>query len=111
MHFYPVSAQPSVPVSHNPELSKRLILANGIVPKMTNFSTVRIAAGQSVVSHSHRDMYEIFWVSEGVAEALVTSRQLILSVGDCLVVEPGEEHQIKNPGAADLVLAYFGIAI
>lgn len=111
MHFYPASAQLSVPVSHNPELSKNLILASGVVPRLTNFSTVRIAPGQSVAPHSHRDMYEIFWVSEGAAEALIASRQLTLSTGDCLVVEPGEEHQIKNSGAQDLIFVYFGIAV
>lgn len=111
MHFYPAAAQRSVPVSHNPELNKNLILAGGVVPKLTNFSTVRIAPGMSVAPHSHRDMYEVFWVNEGSAEALVASRQLALATGDCLVVEPGEDHQIKNCGAQDLVFVYFGIAV
>jgi quercetin dioxygenase-like cupin family protein len=111
LHFYPAAEQLSVPVSHNPELSKNLILANGVVPKLTNFSTVRIAPGKSVAPHSHRDMYEIFWVSEGAANALVASRLLVLTAGDCLVVEPGEDHQIKNCGAQDLVFVYFGIAV
>jgi quercetin dioxygenase-like cupin family protein len=97
-------------VSHNPEITKRVMLRNGDVPRLTNFSQSRFAPGQSAVAHSHADMYEVFFVEAGRGVISVDGAEHALEPGRCVMVEPGEVHELRNDGADELVLTYFGIA-
>lgn len=103
---------PETGVSHNPEIRKRVLVSNGEVPKLTNFSQSVFAPGQVCHAHTHPDMYEIYLVSAGEGSITVDGEVVRLGVGDCLVVEPGEEHAMSNPSEQlDLHLTYFGIEL
>ncbi len=102
---------PEEGVSHNPEIRKRVLLRRGQVPHLTNFTRSVLLPAQTANAHIHPDMYEIFLVQSGTALVRINDHTHQLSAGDCLTIEPGEQHEITNTGATELVLLYFGIEI
>jgi mannose-6-phosphate isomerase-like protein (cupin superfamily) len=100
---------PAEPVSHNPEITKQVMLRRGDLPHLTNFSRSRLLAGQTAGAHAHASMHEVFFVESGAGTMRVDAREVRLKAGVCVAVEPGESHEIRNTGAAELVLIYFGI--
>ncbi len=96
-------------VSHNPEILKQVLVRNGEVPHLTNFSKSTLIPGQVSETHSHPDMYEIFLVESGSGEIHINSKPLPIRTGTCLVVSPGEAHRISNNSSVPLALIYFGI--
>lgn len=97
------------PVSHNAAIRKKVMLAPGEVPHLTNFSQAVFTPGQVATAHSHADMYEIFFVSEGSGTMVVNNSVLPLRPGTCILVEPGDSHEVANTGQELLVLTYFGL--
>jgi quercetin dioxygenase-like cupin family protein len=111
MQLYRRDDVPEEGVSHNPEIRKRVMVRNGSVPALTNFSQSVFEPGQTCDPHTHPDMFEIYLVEAGRGELVVEGETIELHPGDCAVVEPGEEHSMSNPeGAGELRLTYFGIA-
>ena len=100
---------PEEGVSHNPEIRKQVMLGRGVLPRLTNFTRSKIAPGQSASPHAHADMFEVFFVASGTGVLLLDGEEHALKEGVCVVVEPGERHEILNQGTADLILLYFGI--
>ena len=97
------------PVSHNPRVRKRVLLASGELPGLTNFSQAVFAPGDSAPPHHHTDMWEVFFVRSGSGAIRLNGAEHRLEKDDCWTVEPGERHEIVNDGARDLVLLYFGL--
>lgn len=103
----------SVPVgrvSHGPDIAKRVLLGTGDVPALTNLSQAVLAPGQVAAGHTHADMWEVFMVVEGEGRLTVDGEAVQLAPGTCVVVEPGERHELAATGSDDLVVTYFGIA-
>lgn len=96
-------------VSHDPEVRKRVLLRRGAVPHLAALSRAVLRPGQSTTAHAHVDMHEVFWVAAGRGEARVAGEAHPLEPGTCLVVEPGEAHEIACTGGEALVLLYFGV--
>ncbi len=102
---------PPESVSHNPAISKRVMLRSGDVPHLTNFSQAHFATGQIAPGHAHEDMWEVFFVTAGYGIIRINGKEYSLSPGVCVTVEPGEVHQIENNGAEELILTYFGLRV
>lgn len=100
---------PQQAVSHNPEITKKVMLTNQDLPHLTNFSQATFAPGQVAIAHSHRDMSEVFFVSAGTGIIRIDEIEYSLTPGVCVAVEVGETHEIINTGSKDLILTYFGI--
>ena len=101
---------PDEPVSHNPEIKKRVLLKGEDFPTcITTFAQARFKAGQSAGAHAHDHMYEVFLVEQGEGLIRVEGEELQVTAGTCAVVEPGETHDIINSGSVDLVVTYFGM--
>ena len=100
---------PEQGVSHNPEIRKRVVLRRGDVPHVTGFSQATFRPGQVAGAHTHADMYEVFFVEEGRGTITVDGRTFPLEEGVCVVVAPGETHEVVNTGTDDLILTYFGV--
>jgi mannose-6-phosphate isomerase-like protein (cupin superfamily) len=98
-------------VSHDPEIEKRVILCNGEVPSVTSFARARFTPGQGCREHVHETMYEIYLVERGQGVVEIDGQGVDLVPGVSVTVEPGELHRVRNTGAEDLVLIYFGIAV
>jgi quercetin dioxygenase-like cupin family protein len=100
---------PPEPVSHNPAISKKVMLRLGDLPHLTNFSQARFAPGQVAAAHAHRDMCEVFFVESGTGVICVDGQDYALTAGVCVAVETGETHEVRNQGTEELVLTYFGL--
>lgn len=50
-----------------------------------------------VASHYHKQQTEVFYTISGKAEWNIDGQFFITESGDCIVIEPGEVHAIKNP--------------
>lgn len=104
-----LSNLPQQSVSHNPEITKKVMLSKGDLPHLTNFSQATFAPGQIAIAHSHRDMSEVFFVNSGVGVIRIDQQEYDLVPGVCVSVEIGEIHEIINTGTENLILTYFGI--
>ncbi len=104
-----LAAVPEEGVSHNPEIRKRVMLRKGDIPHLTNFSQARFSPGQTAAPHAHGDMVEVFFVESGSGVIIVEGERHALEPGTCIAIEPGEVHEVHNPGPDTLVLTYFGI--
>jgi quercetin dioxygenase-like cupin family protein len=100
---------PAECVSHNPEITKRVLLRRGDLPHLTNFSHSRLRPGQTASAHAHAGMHEVFFVESGAGVMRVDGREVTLEAGVCVAVEPGESHEIANTSESELTLIYFGI--
>ena len=109
MKIVSVSQLPEEPVSHNPEIKKKVLLMPGDLPHLTNFSQARFAPHQAAAAHVHRDMHEVFFVESGTGLIRVDGAEHPLTPGGCVAVRPGEVHELVNAGAEELVLTYFGV--
>jgi mannose-6-phosphate isomerase-like protein (cupin superfamily) len=111
MKIISLASLPKQQVSHNPEIEKRVMLESGDLPHVTNFSQATLGPGQAASPHAHADMYEVFFVEAGAGVIRVDGEAHPIGVGTCVAVAPGEEHELTNPGASELVLTYFGVAV
>ena len=102
---------PQEPVSHNPDIRKQVMLRWGELPHLTNFSQARFAPGQVAPGHAHQDMCEVFFVEAGQGNICIDGTNYALTPGVCVAVEPGEVHEVSNPGQEELVLTYFGLRV
>ncbi|RIL06954.1 MAG: cupin domain-containing protein [Proteobacteria bacterium] len=96
-------------VVHNPEIAKRVLLRAGDVPHLVQLAQARLAPGQIAPGHAHADMWEIFFAQEGEGALAVDGAVHALPAGACIAVAPGEVHELRNPGARELVVLYLGI--
>ncbi|MBU0661146.1 cupin domain-containing protein [Patescibacteria group bacterium] len=101
---------PEQGVSHNPEIKKKVIIQKGEIPQLMNFSSATFTPGQSVETHAHNTMFEVYHIQKGKALFTVEGKELILNVGDTITIEPGEQHAQANPFDEDTTWLYFGIA-
>lgn len=97
-------------VSHDPAISKRVMLRRGDVPHVTTFARATLLPSQTAHAHEHPDMYEVFFAERGEGKITVDGVPHRFAPGVCVVVEPGERHEVTNDSDAELVLSYFGIA-
>ena len=99
----------SLPVSHQPTISKRVLLEPGELPVLTNFSQAVFGPGDVAPGHRHDDMWEVFFVRSGRGTIRIDGIESALEQDHCWAIEPGELHEIRNDGDGDLVLLYFGL--
>ena len=96
-------------VSHDPQISKQVMLRRGDAPHLTGFSRATLLPGQTAHVHEHSDMFEVFFVQSGAGLMTINGTEHRLEPDVCLLVEPNERHEITNDGSSELVLIYFGL--
>ena len=99
------------PISHNPSILKQMLIGWDEQMPVTQFARAVFPPGESVPEHHHKDMIEVFFVESGTATAVVNGKQFDLRPGDCLTVEPGEDHALTSTGEAEFIVLYFGVAV
>jgi quercetin dioxygenase-like cupin family protein len=109
MKIVSLSEIPKEGVSHDPAVTKQVMLRNGDLPHLTNFSQATFAPGQTVTAHTHKDMAEVFLVESGEGVIIIDGQVRPLSAGVCAVVEAGETHELQNTGTRPMVVTYFGL--
>lgn len=95
MKFYSLDSSPFKPVSHDPGLKKRVIVTEGF-SCIKHVSHIVLEPGSTASLHSHADAFEVFYCVRGRAVFSIGEKKVPLKKGDCLVVEPHEEHAIKE---------------
>lgn len=98
-------------VSHNPAVTKRVLLRGSDLPHLVQFAQATFPPGESAPAHSHADMVEIFFVEAGQGQITVDGAPYPLEPGSCAVVEPGEAHELANTGVEPWVVTYFGLVV
>ena len=66
-------------------------------PRM-NFGLVQVLVGEEVIGHVHQVMQESFYILEGTVTMFINGEKYVLSKGDYIHLEPGENHKVCNYG-------------
>ena len=102
---------PKIGVSHNKKVKKKVILEKGYIPGLMTYGTATLKPGQSVNAHKHDTMFEVFHILSGKAKFGVNNKKIVLFEGDCITIEPGEEHSQSNPYNNDVKWIYFQLIL
>jgi mannose-6-phosphate isomerase-like protein (cupin superfamily) len=93
-----LSELPIQSVSHNPAIKKKVFVKKGQMGNITQIALATFLPGQVAPTHSHQDMYETFIIQSGSGTIEIDKRMVNVKVGDCVLVSPGEFHEVKNTG-------------
>ncbi|MFT2091522.1 cupin domain-containing protein [Paraglaciecola sp. 2405UD69-4] len=96
-------------VSHNSQIKKKVLVANGDIPHITNFSRAVFPPGELASAHSHSDMTEVFFIESGTGIISVNGKDIPLEAGMCITIEPNDIHELNNTSTQDLTVIYFGV--
>jgi len=108
LQFEPASHEdPMAPAVYKRVLARKEDLFAGRV-QMVNWA--KLPRGASFARHYHQDMEEVFIMLDGFVSAVVDGTEARLEAGDCLIVSPGEHHQMTNLSDFDVHYVVFGIA-
>ena len=108
MKHYTLDAAPERPVSHDPELKKRVLFPEGI-SCLRHISHIVLKAGSTASAHTHAETTEIFYCVRGAITLCVNHERTHLLPGHLLVIEPGEEHAIVEvPVESEMVYMMVG---
>jgi mannose-6-phosphate isomerase-like protein (cupin superfamily) len=61
-----------------------------------------ITPGGASSRHFHKVSEETYYLLRGVAAMVIDGRQFELHPGETCLIQPGETHQVSNPGPEDL---------
>ena len=98
-------------VSHNSNIKKHVLINNGEIANVTNFSEAVFPPGEIAGSHSHHDMVEIFFIKSGKGVLIVDGVSHDIGEGMCITIDKNEVHELKNTGVSSLVVMCFGIEV
>lgn len=101
---------PWLGVSHDPDIKKQVFIDRGCIPQLMTFAKAVFLPGQEVENHTHKTMFEVFYILSGKAIFEISEEELIVEPGDCITIEPGEIHRQANPFDEQVEWLYFGIA-
>ncbi|EAQ40965.1 cupin domain-containing protein [Polaribacter sp. MED152] len=101
---------PEIGTTHNEAIKKKVFIKKEEIPKLMMFGSATFTPGQEVDTHKHDTMCEVFYILSGKAEFIVNSKKHNVVTGDCITIEQGEFHSMRNPFLEDVTWVYFGIA-
>ena len=107
MNLVHLDELPTFPVSHNGNISKHVLLAG--LPGGVNFCEATFPPGETAPAHSHTDLCEIFYFTSGSGTVTINGEMHAVSQGSCLLVGPGDMHEITNTGTEALQVIYFAL--
>ncbi|MBI5643675.1 MAG: cupin domain-containing protein [Deltaproteobacteria bacterium] len=93
MKTYSLQSTELKPISHNPEILKKVLLDEQL-SCLRHLSHTVLVPGNTAASHSHVNSFEIFYCVRGHTVFNVDGKDIAVKDGSCLVVEPGEDHAI-----------------
>ncbi|MDA8326225.1 MAG: cupin domain-containing protein [Nitrospiraceae bacterium] len=95
MKHYRLEDLPETTVSHAPGIKKRVFAQGQKISCIEKMSRAVLEPGDTARPHAHEGGYEIFYCAGGEALFRINGVDIGLGGGDCLVVEPGDVHEIK----------------
>ncbi|HFS85510.1 MAG TPA: cupin domain-containing protein [Epsilonproteobacteria bacterium] len=109
MHLSHLAHINETTVSHNEAIRKKVMVSNGEIPAITNFSRAVFPPGEIAFAHKHTDMTEIFYIVSGAGQMVLNDEVIELPAGACITVEPNETHELSNAGKTEMIVLYFGV--
>lgn len=94
---------------HDAAIRKQVFLGRGVAPGLTQWCLAELAPGQRVEAHRHPDLWEAFWVLEGVVQFQIDNTNLALTTGEGVCLMPGEVHALSNDGPGTARFLVLGI--
>jgi quercetin dioxygenase-like cupin family protein len=110
MNIVHTNQLPEVGTSHNVDIKKKVFINKNEIPQLMMFGSATFKPGQTVETHKHDTMYEVFYIQNGKAEFIINDEKFIVNKGDCITIEQGEYHSMNNPFKKEVTWVYFGIA-
>jgi mannose-6-phosphate isomerase-like protein (cupin superfamily) len=98
-------------VSHNNRIRKHVLLRKGQCANLIQLARSVFPQGESVKSHCHQDMMEVFMVRSGTGLIIIDRKSYDLKRDVCAIVEPGEFHKLINTGQDTLTIDYFALKV
>jgi quercetin dioxygenase-like cupin family protein len=95
MRWYPFETATAAPVTHDPELTKHILMDERI-SCIRRISRIALNPGYTVSQHSHTDDNELFYCIRGRITVSVDEEPVFMKDGDVLVIEPGEAHAVTG---------------
>jgi quercetin dioxygenase-like cupin family protein len=68
---------------------------------------VTIQPGDTIEDHYHRRAHEFYYILQGTCRLTVNGQTRSLAPGDMLLMEPGDVHNLSNPGSAPFRVLVF----
>ena len=68
-----------------------------------SLAEITIPPGKSSTPHYHKETEETYLILSGLASMVIDKEQLELEVGEAVLIEPMEIHQISNQGNDNLI--------
>jgi len=110
MKLFSLEEIPFEPVSHDPNLRKRVLLREGVLPGIRSVSHIVLAPGSRVGEHAHPEGSEVFYCIRGKVLFRTRGKVIALGPGQFLVVEPGEAHSIDDAQEESELFYFFVLA-
>ena len=85
---------PEIQVSHAPDIKKHVYAHD--ISCIRKISHAVFQPGDTARPHAHEEGWEIYYCAGGEAVFGVNGGDVLLESGDCLIVEPGDLHEIKE---------------
>lgn len=92
----------STTLAHNQVPRKALIQVGDLQSKIQTINDAWLEPKKSFPPHKHDDCEEIYYFLEGEGEMKVAGQRFNVKTGDCVVVEEGEPHALKNTSFINL---------
>nr|BBH92656.1 hypothetical protein KTA_08550 [Thermogemmatispora argillosa] len=101
---------PREPTRHG-ALKRVLLRREEALSALCFVNEVEVAPGETIHSHAHESMQEVFYLLEGEGLMKLGEQSLTVREGDCLLVPPLLPHEITNAGPLPLRFLCFGVEI
>ena len=88
---------------HETLVVKRIMSIGQSKTKLQTFNRVVLPPVKSTKPHRHNDCEEIYYFLDGHGEVTVGNKTVSVSKDDVVVVDPGEEHGIKNTSSKNFI--------
>ncbi len=89
-------------LAHNQVIRKALIRVGDCQSKLQTVNDAYLLPGVSFDLHIHKDSEEVYYFLEGKGEMKVNNKKFSVFSGDCILIEAGENHGLKNTGSKKL---------
>ena len=91
-----------VTLAHNMIPRKALIKVGDSKTNLQTINDAYLKAGQFFLPHIHNDSEEIYYFLEGRGIISIDKKEIDIKQGDCILIEAGESHGLKNTGINSL---------
>jgi len=82
--------------AHGEIKRKTLVKVGELKSKVQTVNYAWLEPNESFSPHKHDDCEEIFFILEGGGEFVVEKKKYPVGPNDCIIIEKGETHQLKN---------------